>query len=114
MSEVMEKWDETEALALVRELQGDDTYTVPVYIKGKLVHPGLKFTVQTAAYNQVQSKIAAQQDKLFTHAEQFLRQNVAPEHKNFLIELLKVKGGVDQVFTPLFTQMTSAFNEQLD
>lgn len=110
-SEVM---PESEALNLLKSMQGSTKILTPLIIDGTTLHAGIEFDVSLNDYNTFLNESQSGKTSMTGSAKNFLMRVVSAEHADFLKEALKVKGVLNNIMAKVVEQVEPNFGESLD
>jgi len=105
---------ESEALALLKGMQGAKLVTVPVFLQGKKLHDGVSFSVSLADYNKFLNASQSGKVHLTSAAKDLLMHTVNEAHKAFLTELLGVSGMLDFMMGEVIKEVAPHVSSTLD
>lgn len=105
---------ESEALNILKELQGTTEILIPLIINGKVLHEGIKFEVNLTQYNSFLNESQSGKISMTASAKNFLMNIVSEEHASFLSEALKVKGVLNNMMMKINNKVEPSFGDSLD
>ena len=106
--------NKTNALELLKSMQGDKTVLVPLIVGQKMLHEGIGFRVGVLEYNNFLNMSQSPKSTMTAAAATFLKQTVVDDDKEILAEALKVPGLLDYFIGAVMEEVAPELGEALD
>lgn len=104
----------SEAMNLIKSLQGSKKAVVPLVIDGQLIHEGIEFAVSIKDYNDMTNAVQGKSQSMTAAASTMLKRTVIDDHKELLTEALKVVGMTDYFIGEVLAIIKPVISESLD
>lgn len=105
---------ESDALNLLKSMQGSTKILAPLVINGTTLHAGIEFDVSLNDYNTFLNESQSGKTSMTGSAKNFLMRVVIDKDSDFLKEALKVKGVLNNLMARVVEQVEPNFGESLD
>lgn len=105
---------DSQALEILKGLQGETVVTVPLVVNGQKVHDGIKFRITTTAHNDFLNASQSGKISATAAAKNYLMSIVDEKHQTILGEALKVVGMINFMMEKVTGDALPTIGDTLD